>query len=299
MKLLVIGSAGQLGWELMRPPRPARLSLIGLDRSALDITRPEDVAARVAESGCEVVVNTAAYTAVDKAQTEPKTAFAVNRDGAAHIAAACAAAGTPLIHISTDYVFDGTKSGAYIEVDPVRPLGIYGMSKEAGERAVRERLGRHVILRTAWVYGAHGHNFVKTMLRAGRERDELAVVADQVGCPTAAADIAAAILEIARQAIEGKFEGWGTYHYCGAGATSWHGFAETIFDLALPRTGRRPRIKAITTADHPTAARRPANSVLDCSRLTRTFGIGPKPWRDSLAALIAELLQDELRGSAA
>ncbi len=288
-KILVFGRAGQVASELRRAAWPSGFAVKCLGREEVDITRTDDVRRAVVGSGAAVVVNAAAYNAVDKAESEREAAFAVNRDGPAHVAQACASADVPLIHISTDYVFDGEKDGAYVEDDPVNPVSVYGASKEAGERAVRERRPAHVILRTAWVYGAHGHNFVKTMLRLGRERDELTVVADQWGCPTAAGDIAAAIVEIARQVLDRRFNAWGTYHYCGTGVTSWHGFAEAIFDLALHYTGRRPRIKAVTTAEYSMPAWRPANSVLDCSRLTRTFGITPKPWRDSLASVIREL----------
>ena len=289
MRLLVTGRAGQIGGALTATPHPAGVDILGFDRAGLDITDRAAVDAALISTGPDLVVNAAAYTAVDKAESEPAAAFTANRDGPAVLAAACAERSLPLIHISTDYVFDGTKAGPYTEDDAVNPLGVYGSSKAAGERVVRERLDRHIILRTAWVYGTRGHNFVKTMLRLGRERDELTVVSDRFGCPTAAADIAAAMVEIARQVLDGRFNAWGTYHYCGAGATSWHGFAEAIFELALPYTGRRPRIKAVTAAEYSMPAWRPANSVLDCSRLTRTFGITPKPWRDSLASVIREL----------
>jgi dTDP-4-dehydrorhamnose reductase len=193
-----------------------------------------------------------------------------------------------LIHLSTDYVFDGRKVGPYREEDAVNPLGVYGRSKEAGERAVRAALGQHVILRTAWVYGAFGANFVKTMLRLAVERPALRVVADQRGCPTAAADIAAALIVIAGHIERGEVK-WGTYHFAGDEAVSWHGFAEAIVDLAAPRLATPPQIEPITTAQYPTPARRPMNSVLDCSKISETFGISSSPWRRSLATVIQEL----------
>src|SRR5207237_6952913 len=181
----------------------------------------------------DIVINAAAYTAVDRAEREAEAAFAVNATGPALLAAACKAAAIPLIHISTDYVFDGSKEGPYREDDPVNPLGAYGRSKAAGDRAVRAALAEHVILRTAWVYSAHGHNFVRTMLRLASERPVLRVVADQIGSPTSAADIAAAIGTIVQQIAGGK-AGWGTYHFAGAGAVTWHGFAAAILELASP-----------------------------------------------------------------
>jgi dTDP-4-dehydrorhamnose reductase len=237
------------------------------------------------------VVNAAGYTAVDQAESEPELAFAVNRDGPSYLAIACGKAGIPLVHISTDYVFDGQKQGAYLETDPVSPLGVYGKSKAAGERAVREHLPEHVIIRTSWVYGIHGHNFVKTMLRVGREKEVVQVVADQYGCPTYAADLAETILRIAARVLEGRQIHWGTYHYCGQGVTSWHAFAEAIFDLARKYGPLKVKqIEAVTTADYPTAAQRPANSVLDCSLFKSHFDFAPKPWYESLARMIDQVL---------
>jgi dTDP-4-dehydrorhamnose reductase len=288
MKVLVLGAGGQVGRELSRHPWSADTRLIALERSGLDITRRETVSAAITSERPDIVINAAAYTAVDRAESEPDAAWAANCTGPGNIAAACRDAGVPLIHISTDYVFDGTRIGPYREDDPVNPLGVYGTSKEAGERAVREALREHVILRTAWVYSAHGHNFVKTMLRLAADRPVLRVVADQTGSPTGAADIAGAIVRIARQITDGN-AAWGTYHFTGAGAVTWHGFAETIFDLASRWRGPPPRVEAITTADYPTPARRPANSVLDCLRITAAFGIEPRPWRTALAEVIEEL----------
>jgi dTDP-4-dehydrorhamnose reductase len=245
----------------------------------------------IAQERPDLVINLAAYTAVDRAESEPETAWAVNCAGVAHIAAACDD-GTPLVHLSTDYVFDGRKDGPYCEGDAVNPLNVYGRSKEAGERAVRSAAPRHIILRTAWVYGAYGTNFVKAMLRLGAERPVLRVVADQQGCPTAAADIAAALIAIARKIERGGI-GWGTFHFAAAGSTSWCEFAEEIVGLAGELgtwpSGLAPRVEPITTDQYPTAAQRPTNSVLDCRKIT-ALGISPPPWRSSLPAVVRELV---------
>jgi dTDP-4-dehydrorhamnose reductase len=302
MKLLVLGSGGQVGRELCRLAWPAGYTVAAHDRDGIDITRREAVVAAVARERPDFIINAAAYTAVDRAESEPDAAWAGNCTGPANLAAACHDAGVPLVHLSTDYVFDGTKSDAYREDDPVNPLGVYGRSKEAGDSAVRSALLQHVIVRTAWVYSAHGSNFVKTMLRLGAglqptvlsrgERPVLRVVADQTGSPTSAADIAAAIGAIVQQIAAGNTN-WGTYHFAGGGRVTWHGFAEAIFDLAAPWRGTPPLVEAITTADYPTAARRPANSVLDCSRIGAAFGIVPRPWRAALAEVIRELCEGE------
>lgn len=294
MKILILGTSGQVGTELMRAAWPQGTDLVGLARPDVDMARPETVEAAVAAHAPDLVVNATAYTAVDKAETDRDAAFAVNRDGPARLAAACAARGVPLVHISTDYVFDGTKPAPYTEDDPVAPLGAYGASKEAGEAAVRAALPQHVILRTSWVYAAHGANFVKTMLRFGREREEMRVVADQHGAPTAASDIAAAIVAIAGRISAARDTGsdvpWGTYHFTGTGETTWHGFAERVFQRLEAATGQRPRLLAITTADYPTPARRPANSRLDCARIRAAFGIEAPRWEDSLDRVLDELL---------
>ena len=290
MKLLVLGSAGQVGRELCRLAWPAGYNIAAHDRDRIDITQREAVFAAVARERPDLVINAAAYTAVDRAESDRETAWAGNCTGPANLAAACHDSGVPFVHLSTHYVFDGTKSGAYREDDPVNPLGVYGQSKEAGDRAVRDALAQHVILRTAWVYSAHGGNFVKTMLRLGAERPVLRVVADQAGSPTSAADIATAIGSVVRQVAAGNTS-WGTYHFAGGGRVTWHGFAQAIFDLAAPWRGTPPLVEAITTADYPTPARRPANSVLDSSRIGAAFGIVPRPWREALAEVIGELFE--------
>jgi len=288
MRVLLSGANGQVGYELRRLSWPSGYELIAHDRAGLDIADSDAVRAAVRRDRPDIVVNAAAYTAVDKAESEQEAALAGNRTGPANLAASCREAGIPLIHISTDYVFDGSKTGPYVEDDPVCPLGVYGTTKEAGDRAVRAALPEHVILRTAWVYSVHGHNFVKTMLRLAADRPVLRVVADQIGSPTNAGDIARAIAAIVAQIAQGNRR-WGTYHFAGGGAVSWHGFATAIFEEAAPWRGAAPQVDAITTADYPTPAKRPANSVLDCTRIGEVFGITPRPWRDQLADAIREL----------
>jgi dTDP-4-dehydrorhamnose reductase len=292
--VVVFGAGGQVGRELTGQRWPAGLVATGVERAAGDVTEPASVAAALDRVRPALVVNAAAYTAVDKAEQERARAWAVNRDGAASLAAACVLRGLPLIHLSTDYVFDGTKADAYAEDDPVAPLGVYGASKEAGEAAIRATLPRHVILRTAWVFGVHGHNFVKTMLRLGAERPTLGVVADQRGCPTEAADIARAVARVAASLLDApRPEAFGTFHYVGQPATTWHGFAEAIFERAARHGRKRPTVNAITTADYPTPARRPANSMLATEKLARVHGVTPCDWPAALARVVDTLVVPE------
>jgi dTDP-4-dehydrorhamnose reductase len=288
MKILVFGARGQVGHEVCRARWPARYQLLPFARKAIDITGSASVSETLRRERPDLVINLAAYTAVDRAESEPEAAWAVNCAGAAHLAAACDESSAALVHLSTDYVFNGRKIDAYREEDAVDPLGVYGRSKEAGERAVRAALEQHVILRTAWIFGASGMNFVKTMLRLAGERPVLRVVADQRGCPTAAADIAAALIAIAESIERGEAR-WGTYHFAGDAAISWHGFAEAIFESAVPRLAPRPKLEPIATKEYPTPAQRPMNSVLDCRRIEQAFGVSPSPWRASLASVIQEL----------
>ena len=267
MKIAVFGAGGQLGRALLRVGGRLGIEIAGFDRQAADITDAIAVGTVLAKVQAHLIINAAAYTAVDKAESDSERAFAINRDGAANLARA----GLPLIHISTDYVFDGAKSGPYVETDPVAPLGVYGRSKAEGEAAAAGA----VILRTAWVYGLEGSNFVKTMLRLGAERDVVRVVDDQRGSPTFADDLAEAILAIAARPVPG------IYHLAGAGEASWFEVAQAIF------TGRPgPRLEAITTGDYPTAAARPANSVLDCSKAKAIFGVELPHWKDGLNRML-------------
>ena len=294
MRILLTGANGQVGWELSNRGGQRGFEVLALDRADLDITDPVSVSREVNRPGVSLVVNAAGYTAVDEAESEPELAFAVNRDGPSYLASACGKAGIPLVHISTDYVFDGRKEGAYLVTDPVSPLSVYGKSKAAGEVEVREHLKEHLILRTGWLYGVHGDNFVKTMMRLGREREVIQVVDDQYGCPTYAADLAETILRIATQFLEGGQVHWGTYHYCGKGVTSWHGFAEEIFRLASGYESLKvKRVEPISTSEYPTSAKRPTSSILDCSVLANTFNIHPQPWAESLARMLEVLFSVE------
>jgi dTDP-4-dehydrorhamnose reductase len=288
MKILLLGSNGQLGWEILRMAKLGDIECLGLDRPWFDITDRQAVVKAVDKGKFSIVINAAAYTAVDKAESERDDAFAVNAEGPRYLAATCTRQGIPLIHISTDYVFDGLKGSPYVETDPICPKSAYGESKAAGENAVRDHLEAHLILRTSWLYSTHGINFVRTILRLASEREELRVVADQYGCPTYAADLAGAILQIVGQIGNGGSTPWGTYHYCGQGVTTWHGFAEKICELAGKYSPFQvKRIQAISTEEYPTPAKRPRYSVLDCSKIENVFGIKTGPWQDSLAEMLA------------
>ena len=283
MKVLITGANGQLGRELVRLSRTVDFEVHHLDRQQLDITDENGIKQVFERISPSLVINAAAYTHVDRAEDEPDLAYAVNADGPTYLARYCAANRLALIHISTDYVFDGTKGRPYQESDPIAPLGVYGLSKAQGEAAVRSVLPNHIIVRTSWLYGVYRQNFVKTILKLAAENTALRVVADQSGSPTSAASLAKTVLIIAREiGAREKFE-WGTYHYCGAGITSWHGLAEKIIELAAPYTALKARqVEAITTADWPTPAQRPPYSVLDCTRLENKFGIHPEQWQHSL-----------------
>jgi dTDP-4-dehydrorhamnose reductase len=286
-KILVFGANGQVGREIIgKVPEIA----VGFDRSAVDICVEADVDRAVRDHPTAAMVNAAAYTAVDGAEAESQEALSVNRDGAAVLARAATAVGVPLIHLSTDYVFDGTKRTPYGEDDPVAPLGVYGLSKAEGERAVREICPRHLILRTAWVYSPFGTNFVRTMLRLAAERPELQIVNDQTGCPTAAADIAATMIAVLTKACQPGFTEWGTYHYRGGDVVTWYAFASLIFEVATRYGQKAPRLVPISTVDYPTPALRPAYSVLAVDKVERVFGIRSRPLSESLRECLDTLL---------
>lgn len=287
--ILVFGGNGQLGRELLRAAAERDCALQALARTEADIADAAAVAAALERWTPDLIVNAAAYTNVDGAESHEAEARRGNELGPAVLAAACATADIPLIHISTDYVFDGGKDGAYRESDPVHPINAYGRSKAAGEDAVRCALDRHVILRTAWLYSEFGRNFLKTIVRLAQTRDELRIVADQYGSPTSARELAEAILHIAPRLIAEPLLS-GTYHFTADGATTWHGFASCIVAAAAPITGRNPRVTPIATADYPTPARRPANSRLDCSLFVQTFGLSPRPWREAVQATARALV---------
>ncbi|MBW1758998.1 MAG: dTDP-4-dehydrorhamnose reductase [Deltaproteobacteria bacterium] len=291
MKILVTGSKGQLGWELIRKSSDFDFEILGTDRFQLDITRQNQIESFFTQFQPDLVINAAAYTNVDAAESDPKTAFAVNKTGPSNLAKVCEKYAVPLIHVSTDYVFDGQKGSPYLETDPVSPLGVYGKSKEEGENEIRLHIKAHVIIRTAWLYGAYGHNFVKTMLRLGREKNGIIVVDDQYGSPTSASDLAEAVLTISKQIQDGLDVKWGTYHYCGKGITTWHGFAEKIFETAKKYGPLKiTNIKPVTTTEYPTQTKRPEFSALDCTLIEKNFSINPKPWEDSLKVVIDRVL---------
>jgi dTDP-4-dehydrorhamnose reductase len=288
-RMLVFGRSGQVATELAARAAGAGWRVHAVGRPEVDIRDEAAVHHALAQAPWACVVNAAGYTAVDQAETEPEHAHAVNERGAAHVATACALRGTPLLHLSTDYVFDGTLTGrAYREDDPIGPLGVYARSKAAGEAVVRVFCPDHVIVRTAWLHGPHGHNFVKTMIRLASERNEIRVVDDQIGNPTAVVDVADILFRVADHVLRER-SGFGTYHYAGGGETTWHGVAQAVFGH-MARAGRRtPRLVPISTGEYPAAAIRPANSRLDCSRISEVFGITSRPWQDGLADSLAVL----------
>ncbi len=279
MKLLVFGRTGQVARELQRLASDATC----LGRDQADLMDPAACAAAIAASDADAVINAAAWTAVDKAEAEEAAATVVNGEAPAAMARAAAARGIPFLHISTDYVFDGAGDQPFAPDHPTAPLGAYGRSKLAGEQGVRAAGGKHLILRTSWVVSAHGANFVKTMLRLGAERENLNVVADQIGGPTPAAAIADALLTAARAMSDGA--AGGTHHFSGAPDTSWADFARRI----MAEAGLSCRITDIPSSEYPTPARRPLNSRLDCRAFTRAFGIPRPDWREGLKAIVKEL----------
>jgi dTDP-4-dehydrorhamnose reductase len=287
--ILLTGGGGQVGTEFQRLA-PAGFEIVAPGRDQLDLGDPDSIAAFVAARPWAAVVNSGAYTAVDKAQTDPVTAWKVNALGPAALAWATAQAGIPLIQLSTDYVFDGAKTSPYVENDPVGPVSVYGASKEAGEQAVRTGNPRHVILRTAWVVSPYGGNFIKTMLRLAETRPQLSVVDDQHGCPTTAGDIARALAAIVERIFDDAAAPAGTYHFVNSGEATWCGFAREIFALAEARGRAVPTVEAIPTSAYPTPARRPANSRLDTAKLTRDFGVEPRPWRTAISEVVETLL---------
>jgi dTDP-4-dehydrorhamnose reductase len=291
MRFLLLGGAGQVGTELRDLACRQDVELVAPDRSELDLMDAQAIDHCVAEGPWSGVINAAAYTDVDRAESEREIAFAVNAAAPTRLATATGRRGTPLIHISTDYVFDGRKGAPYVEEDEVAPINVYGSSKLAGERGVRSGNPRHVIVRTAWVYSPFGKNFVKTILRLAAERERLTIVADQRGCPTAARDIAQACLDIAmRCAGEPARPRYGVYHFAGAGEATWFEFAKTIVELAADRLGKSPQVIPIGTADYPTPAARAADTRLDCTAIVRAFGVSLRPWRQALAETIDRLL---------
>lgn len=294
MKILITGANGQLGRELLLQCRAYPVNPVATDIDEMDICDGMQVERFFDREKPDLVVNAAAYTQVDAAEAEQETVFRINSEGPLTLARVCAGKNIPMLHISTDYVFDGRKGRPYIESDPVSPLGVYGKSKAEGENNVRSNLPKHIILRTSWLYGFHGHNFVKTMLRLARENRALKVVNDQFGSPTSAADLAQTILRLATHGQKSFTVNRGTYHYCGRGIVTWFQFAEKIFELAEPYNWfKRPSLEPVSTDRYVTAAERPLYSVLDCSLIQKTFDIHPEPWQKSLASIIQRIRQHE------
>ena len=286
--ILVTGGEGQLARALDAAATARRLPVVRVGRPAFDFDRPESLQAAMRDHAPALVVNAAAYTGVDAAETDADAAFRANRDGPAQLAALAHAAAVPLIHVSTDYVYDGLKGEPYVETDPTAPTGVYGASKLAGEEAVLTAADRAMVVRTSWVYDAAGKNFVLTMLNAAKRTDRLRVVADQKGCPTAASDLADAIIAIADRLAH---TGWrpayhGVYHAAGSGWTTWHGLATAVFREAARHEAKAPVVEPIATTDWPTAARRPPDSRLDCTKLNECFGVGLPDWTRTLSQTV-------------
>jgi dTDP-4-dehydrorhamnose reductase len=296
-RFFVVGERGQVAQALGREcaARGHTWQLAG--RATADITDRDTLTATIKAFGPHLVINAAAYTAVDKAEDDARQAFLLNRDGAANVAAAAASVGAPLVHLSTDYVYDGAKPSPYVETDQPHPLGVYGASKLAGETAIAARGVNAVILRTSWLCSPNGNNFIKTMLRLASQRDEVGVVDDQWGAPTFAADLAHAIISIAESLLSSDdCAGFaGVYHATGSGETTWYRFARAIMQGSADRGGPSCGVRAITTPEYPTRAKRPANSRLDCSKLARTFGIHLPPWQSSLETCLDQLLTTSQR----
>jgi dTDP-4-dehydrorhamnose reductase len=290
--ILITGGSGQLGDALQRQAGALGLNFVAVSRPDFDFERPETIDACFARAAPSLVINAAAYTAVDAAEQNLDAARAGNHTGPLRLAELCEGACIPFIHVSTDYVFDGAKGAPYVEDDPTGPTGVYGATKRDGEVAILATGAQAVILRTAWVYSAHGKNFARTMLNAARKVRALRVVADQRGTPTAAGDLAAVILKIAETIRQyGWKEGYkGIYHATNSGETTWHGFASKIFAEAAPLGLDPPAVTAIATADWPTPARRPADSRLDCGRLERVFGCRLPLWSDSVGPVVRALM---------
>ncbi|OOF45961.1 dTDP-4-dehydrorhamnose reductase [Rodentibacter trehalosifermentans] len=282
-KFLITGAKGQVGYCLTQQLQ-GKHEILAVDRDELDITDQSAVKKTIENFRPDIIINAAAHTAVDKAETEVELSEAINVKGPQYLAEAAKNVGAAILHISTDYVFDGQQKGKYKETDATDPQGVYGKTKLAGEQAVVKANDKFIVLRTAWVFGEHGNNFVKTMLRLAKTRDTLGVVADQIGGPTYAGDIATALIQIAERIISGEDIQYGIYHFSGAPYVSWYDFAKAIFDEAVSQKQleKKPWVNAISTADYPTPAKRPANSCLDLTKIQQTFGITPSDWKKAL-----------------
>jgi dTDP-4-dehydrorhamnose reductase len=288
MKILVTGAHGQVGSELVAQGEVLGLEMLVAGRSELDVSQQDKVEQYIQANNPDIVINAAAYTAVDRAESEPGIAYAINRDGVVYLSQVCADNKIPLLHISTDYVFDGLKNGSYLESDTPNPQGIYGQTKLEGDQAIETLLKEYIILRVSWVFGERGNNFVKTMLRLGKEKDVLSIVSDQRGGPTWAGDIASTLLSIAKRWNDGEMIPWGTYHFCGEPIVSWKDFADEIFKNACEYRiiTKSLIVNAITTAEFPALAKRPLNSSLDCRRIKQRLGVEQPDWRTGLKVVL-------------
>lgn len=289
MRILVTGADGQVGREFPESARniDSEISVVGAGRSQLDITNKSQIENIFKEMQPSIIVNAAAYTAVDKAEEEIDVAFAVNRDGSENLAEVCAANDVPLIQISTDYVFDGNKQGEYLETDAVNPMSVYGKSKLEGEQRIQAIWEKHIILRTSWVFGPYGNNFVYTIVRLAKQKPELKVVNDQFGCPTSAFSIASAILRICSMIEKDGSINWGVYHYCGSPSTNWFEFSKAIIENSQSAQDYCLKcINPVPTSEYPTAAVRPKNSVMNCSKIHEVFGVSQQSWLDGLRDML-------------
>lgn len=285
MRILITGCHGQVGSSLTEQlAKYENTEVLALDREHLDITNQDAVNATVAEFKPSIIINAAAHTAVDKAEEEVDLSYAINRDGPKYLAQAAQSVGAAILHISTDYVFEGDKASEYVEADITNPQGVYGESKLAGEIAVAHACDKHIILRTAWVFGENGNNFVKTMLRLGENRDALSIVGDQFGGPTYAGDIAGALIQIAKRINQGDAVEYGVYHYSGLPHVSWFDFADVIFDVAVEQgvLAKKPSLTSITTDQYPTPAKRPSNSRLSNEKIVQGFSVEASDWKAAL-----------------
>ena len=290
MRVLITGCYGQVGSCLTKQlASNENTTVLALDREHLDITNQDAVHTAVAEFQPTIIINAAAHTAVDKAEEEVDLSYAINRDGPKYLAQAAQSVGAAMLHISTDYVFEGNKVGEYVEMDATNPQGVYGESKLAGEIAVAEACDKHIILRTAWVFGESGNNFVKTMLRLGENRDALSIVGDQFGGPTYAGDIANALIQISKRINQGDAVEYGVYHYSGLPHVSWFDFADAIFDVAIEQgvLEKKPSLTSITTDQYPTPAKRPSNSRLSTEKITLGFSVQASDWKAALSNIQA------------
>jgi dTDP-4-dehydrorhamnose reductase len=290
MRLLLLGGSGQVGTELRELSLPRDVELVAPTRSIVDLQDPAAISRIIATERWDAVINAAGFTSVDRAESEEASAYAVNGLAPGYLAAETARHGIPLIHISTDYVFDGRKGLPYVEADYASPLNTYGRSKLAGEHAIQAANPRHIILRTAWVFSPFRANFVRTILRLARERERLTIVADQRGCPTSARDIAETCIDLAvRCATEPETIRYGVYHLAGGGEATWLEFAKAIIDMTVSQYSKVPQVEPIRTIDYPTPAIRPADSRLNCTAIAQEFGIALRPWRSSLIETIHRL----------